>query len=641
MILEHRRQKASMRFSVLFFVFSGFYFGLLGALEVSSRNPVHQKRHFSNSYSPGQLVSIQIRKKISENPGRIRFAARVVSVEDRLTRGKVFVSVPSFVQGRPIGFGDTLVTKRALKKISPLSNPGGFDFKAYAAKQNVHHQVYLSEGDFVRRVGGNNGIHGISVRINERLQQALERILTSPQALAVAKALLLGYRLEISQDLLDEYKGAGAMHILAISGLHVGIVLMILMRLTRPMRSLPFGRQLQLLLAVLALWCFGLITGMTVSVVRAVSMFSLLALGKMLNRNTRLIDNLVISAFFLLLFNPMYLFDVGFQLSYSALFGIASFAPFQAKFKRRGWKIINYFRGLILMSCAAQAGVMPLTLLYFNQFSGLFLVSSLVLIPVIGATLTMGYSLTFLALVTEPPRILSHLFQRWMELLNAAVEFIGGVEVMIFRDVYFPLHFSILTFLALAVLIFGLTRNKVLPVYCFGILIVFMQLIWLKERSVVVQKEELVVFQLWKDSLILKRWGIHLFASTSLKDSAKRQRALRNYSRRFPGSFTLTEPGEASRGLRRIFSVDSTVIFLLDSSVVWNEPELKPQVLVLAGSPRLNLARILKKMNPKVIVADGSNYPSFVERWKQTCAANGVKFHSTAEKGAFTYPGFE
>ena len=630
-----------MRFSVLFFVFSGFYFGLLGALEVSSRNPAHQKKHFSNSYSPGQLVSIQIERKISENPGRIRFAARVVSIEDRRTCGKVFVSVPANVQGGPIGFGDILVTKRALKTISPPGNPGGFDFKAYAAKQNVHHQVYLSEGDFMRRDGRNKSIQGISVRINQRLQQALERVLTDPQALAVAKALLLGYRLEISQDLLDDYKGAGAMHILAISGLHVGIILMMLMRLTRPMRGLPFGRQLQLVLAVLVLWCFALITGMTVSVVRAVSMFSLLVLGKMLNRNTRLIDNLVISAFFLLLFNPMYLFDVGFQLSYSALFGIASFTPFQANFKRRGWKTANYFKGLILMSCAAQAGVMPLTLLYFNQFSGLFLVSSLVLIPVIGATLTMGYSLTFVALVSEPPRILAHLFQRWMELLNAAVEFIGGVEIMIFRDVYFPLHFSFLTWLALVLLVFALTRNKALPVYCFGILIVCMQLMWLKERLEVVQKEELVVFQLWKDSLILKRQGTHLFTSTPLKDSPKRQLALRDYSRRSPGSFTLTEPGEASGGLSRIFGVDSAAICLLDASVVLSEIELKPRVLVLAGSPRLNLARMLKKMNPKVIVADGSNYPSFVERWKQTCSANGVEFHSTAEKGAFTYPDFE
>ncbi len=515
-----------MRFSALFFIFSGIYFGLLGALEVSNRNPDNQKRHFSHSYSPGELVSFQIKYKISEGPGRMRFKARVVSVENRVTRGNAFVSVPSFVEGGPIRFGDTLVTKRTLKKISPQRNPGGFDFKAYAAKRNVHHQIYLSEGDYLRRMGRRNGILGISVEINKSMQRALERVLTEPQALAVAKALLLGYRLEISEDLLEEYKGAGAMHILAISGLHVGIVLMILMRLTGGLRGLSGGRQLQLMLAVLVLWCFALLTGMTVSVVRAVSMFSLLVLGRMLNRNTWLMDNLVISAFFLLLFNPMYLFDVGFQLSYSALFGIALFTPFQRKYKRRGWKITDYFKGLVLMSCAAQAGVMPLTLMYFNQFSGLFLVSSLVLIPVIGATLTMGYSLTFLALVTEPPRVFADLFQWWMELLNAAVERIGEVEILIFRDVYFPLHFCILTYLAVAFLFLVLCRKRALFVYLCGALLFCMQPRWLKRVADTVQKEELVVFHLWKDSLILKRRGTDLFTAVPRRESARRQQVV-------------------------------------------------------------------------------------------------------------------
>ena len=643
-----------MRFSMLFFVFSGLYFVFLGALGVSSKNPMHWKRHFIHSYRHGDLVGIRVMKKTSENPQRIGFEAEVVSVGNRSTGGKVYLAIPRGSEARSIRTGDILITKSAVREISSTVNPGAFNFRAFAEKRRMHHQVYLSEGKYLRRTGRKYGIWRISHQVNERFQRALERGLQEPEALGVAKALLLGYRLEISQDLLEEYKGAGAMHLLAISGLHAGIVLTIVLGVTRGIRRVRGGKKLQLLFSILLLWCFALVSGFAASVVRSVSMFSLLALGRVLNRNTSLWSNLVTSAFFLLLVKPMYLFDVGFQLSYSALFGIACAVPLLGKIKYRS-RIVKYFVGLAIVSCAAQTGVMPLGLFYFNQFSGLFLISSLSLIPAIGITLILGYAVMFIALFSEPFDIPTQIFETWIKLLNGADKGISALEPMIFRDVYFPVHFSLLAYLALVLLFWGIIKKKSILVFLFGAVLLAMQFFWLKQRSETLKTEELVIFHLWKDSLVVKRRGKELILLQTFRDSLKQQRVLREYTRTMPGSFVLKrhageEDKEADRR-RRICSVDSTVIAFIDGSFDWREKEIKYlgaeplrsglRVLVLMRSPRLNLDRILRETRPRTVVADGSNYPSFIRRWKKTCAANGTEFYATSELGAFAYPALE
>jgi competence protein ComEC len=394
-------------------------------------------------------------------------------------------------------------------------NPGAFDFKSYAARKNIIHQLYLKEGSFVLNRGKSSGLPVASARLNQNLQRVMERALRQPREQAIAKALLLGDRNDIPEELLDRFKGAGAMHILAISGLHVGIIQLLLTFLTRPLRLLRWGRVLSMILVVTGLWGYALLTGMAVSSIRAVSMFTLLTIGQSVRRRSGMLNNLSNSAFVLLLFNPLYLLDVGFQLSYSALIGIGLGSGIMKKRKRQGTKktrLRKYFFGLVQVSCAAQIGVMPMSLLYFNQFSGLFLVSSLILLPVLGSTLLFGYSVLIAASFFDLPSLVSKGLELWMGIIVKSINWLGGIDELIFEGVYFPLEFCFLTGAGLVMLTQAAARKK--PVYLgiSGFCLICMQLIWIHQRIELVRTEELMVFHIRGESLVVLRKGpvLHL-----------------------------------------------------------------------------------------------------------------------------------
>lgn len=162
-------------------------------------------------------------------------------------------------------------------------------------------------------------------RIN--IQKSLRRYHFTEDELAVMNALLLGQRQEISKELSDNYSKAGAIHILAVSGLHVGIILLILSFLLKPLERVNKGKLIKLVLVILFLWFFAVLAGMSASVTRAVTMFSAIALGKFFNKRNAVEHSLIFSMFIILLWKPLFLFDVGFQLSYTAVFGIIWVQP--------------------------------------------------------------------------------------------------------------------------------------------------------------------------------------------------------------------------------------------------------------------------------------------------------------------------
>jgi len=633
-----------MRSSPHFFLLTGAFFVLLGALNACRTQPKIQKGHYSQFYQPGNLVRLLITERISAGRDRIRLEAQVVSAKRVHTRGKVFVTVRDLGEGYRPKCGDTLVTRKSLQMIAPPVNPGSFDFRTYAARKKVIHQLGLGQGQFLCLVGREKGVRGISNGINQRLQLELERALHGADALALSKALLLGYRNELSHELLDEYKAAGAMHILAISGLHVGIILLALMGITRPMRKFRSGKGIQMILVVAGLWAYALITGMTVSAVRAVSMFTLLTLGRTMNRDAGLMRNLIISAFVLLLVEPFYLFDVGFQLSYSALGGITLFASFLRSSPEKSSKINSYVVQLLSVSGAAQLGVFPLSLLYFRQFSGVFLLSSLLLLPVLGFTLGSGYTVILVSMLTDSPILVAGPYEHWIELINSAVRLISRAEVLIVRNAYFPPLFCLLAYMGLLLLYTGLKENRPAFVFFCGLILLSMQLVWLWERSSAYGKEELIVFHLWNESLVARRQGAQLILFESDPGSRHQEKVLNDYRSVFPGSISVKEALETGSRASRIFSVDGGLIFVLDDSngagILETNPDfpLKPKVIVLLSSPRINLDRLLSRLKPAYVVADGSNYPSFVQRWKRACAVHRVRFHATSEAGAFVYP---
>ena len=221
---------------------------------------------------------------------------------------------------------------------------------------------------------------------------------------------MLGQRQDISKEIYNSYTQAGAIHILAVSGLHVGIILLLLNFIFKPLIYFKNGNYIKLIVIVLILWSYAVIAGLSASVVRAVTMFTAVAIGMHLKRPTNVYNTLTISAFFLLLFKPMFLFDVGFQLSYLAVLAIVIIQPMLEKLWKPKFKLIDFFWKIFTVTIAAQFGIIPVSLYYFHQFPGLFFLSNLVIIPCLGFILGFGILIIILGLLNLLPNFLASTF---------------------------------------------------------------------------------------------------------------------------------------------------------------------------------------------------------------------------------------
>lgn len=292
--------------------------------------------------------------------------------------------------------GDQVLFSSGIHPIENTGNPGEFNAKRYWANQGIFHQTYI-HADFIQVYRESEyGGFAIFSRLNTSIQRVLESHLDG-DALALAKGILLGDKSSIRTDLRDAFSGAGAMHLLAVSGLHVGIFLVLLQWVIRTFfRYLPKWAELTVLLLIL--WTYAGITGFSASVNRSVLMFSFVAIGMLYGKQQNSINSLLASAFVLLLIAPEFLFDIGFQLSYLAMLGIFLFSGsienavyLRNSFLHKVWQGTS-------VALAAQLGTFPLTMYYFNQFPNYFLLTNLGLMIFSGILLGVALGL----IVTGP-----------------------------------------------------------------------------------------------------------------------------------------------------------------------------------------------------------------------------------------------
>ena len=208
--------------------------------------------------------------------------------------------------------------------------------------------------------------------------------------LMVARALILGEKSSLDRETLRTFSSAGAMHVLAVSGLHVGIVMLIFSFLLKPIKRLPKGRLLFVICVVLCIWFYALITGMSSSVLLAAVMFSFVIVGKELERENSVYQSIMVSAFILILIEPFVIFQVGFQLSYLAVLGIVFLQPKIYNLFYTKYFLLDKIWQISSVSIAAQLATFPLGLYYFHQFPNFFMISNLIVIPLAFAILIAG-----------------------------------------------------------------------------------------------------------------------------------------------------------------------------------------------------------------------------------------------------------
>ena len=615
----------------LFFVFiTWITFFLIGMILVYENDTTNHTNYFEKNLKNTSKVILAIDKVLKPGNYHHKYVADVVQVDSKKTIGHVLLNIEK--DSTPLLFhtGDLVFLKNKFQDIKSSLNPHQFNYKNYLAKQGIYQQVYATKQELLLLDQTSTSFLGFIAALRLKIQQSLQQYDFSEDELAVMNALLLGQRQEISKELSDNYSKAGAIHILAVSGLHVGIILLILSFVLKPLERVNKGKLIKLVLVILFLWFFAVLAGMSASVTRAVTMFSAIALGQFFNKRNAVEHSLIFSMFIILLWKPLFLFDVGFQLSYTAVFGIIWVQPVLYQLWKPTFFIVDKGWQLISVSVAAQLGVLPISLFYFHQFPGLFFISNLIIIPFLGVILGLGLVVLVLSYVSILPVFLEGFYGDVISILNKVVTFVARQEKFLFSEISFSV-IKMIFFYLLIILGFQLFL-KLNTKRCFLFLgsILAFQCVFILEKYTIAQKSELIVFHKSKNTIIGKRKGSSFEVYHSMDSlQISSQKLLINYK------VGENISSQNYHKLSNLMYYKKQVVLIIEKDGLYDIKELNSPIVVLRESPKINLQRLAEKLKPAIIIADGSNYKSYIENWKATCKNLKIPFWTTYNQGAY------
>lgn len=374
----------------------------------------------------------------------------------------------------PVWYGTRVAFKKDLARIKN-NTTGGFDFVEYCALKNIHHQVFLERGEYsIIQEGRGSRLISFVFRSQHAIVAHLKKYIRGVQEAGLALALLIGYKNELDRSLVQAYSNTGVVHVIAISGLHLGIIYVLLRFLCRPLLQFRSGKLISSVVVSAGLWLFTLLAGAGASIVRSAVMFTCLAIGEAAGRRTPLINNLAASAFILLCYDPFWLWDLGFLLSYSALVGIALYAQPLYSWVHVNNRLAEELWKINSVTIAAQVLTAPIIMYSFHQFPNLFLVTNFIAVP--ASTIILIGEILLCAFWLQPVicsvigYVLVHLI-RWM---NSFIVCVNKLSFASTRDVDMSTAQVVLLYVFISCLsVFISLKNKRLLYLSVVVLIAF------------------------------------------------------------------------------------------------------------------------------------------------------------------------
>ncbi len=324
-------------------------------------------------------------------------------------------------------YGDILTVESKIEEISPPKNPQDFNYKRFLKYKNINYQGFVRIGKWslVKRDQGSKlmkKVHSVAHNVEDRLFTFIQ----NDADRGIVAALILGNKSWLDPELLGDFSNTGTMHILAVSGLHVGIIYLLLTSVLAKLFPRSWS-VIKLIILLLLLWLFALLTGFSPSVSRACFMLSVVAIGESFQRKVSVYNTLAFSAFCLLLWNPKNLMQVGFQFSYLAVLGIVTLQkPLRNLFSTSSW-LVDKILSLAAVSCAAQIATLPLALFYFGQFPVYFLVSNLIVVPLVAIVVYGCICLLIISWWTVLAKLVASLITAYLWFMRSTVDVVSNL----------------------------------------------------------------------------------------------------------------------------------------------------------------------------------------------------------------------
>jgi competence protein ComEC len=585
---------------------------------------VNYKSHFSNSISERSIIHGMVTEKLKSSPYYDKFVLKTTYINKQNCIGKILLYVPKN-QKREIEIGNKVKIFETPKTLQNVLNPNQFDYSKYLKNQNIFHEIKLKSSNKIVVINDTNFYYYIHL-VKSKLLKSYDLNSFHKENYNLLMALLFGEKTELSKEINTTYTQAGIIHILAISGLHIALIYGIVLWLTKPLLKLKKGKLYIFLLSLSVLWFYAVLAGFSASIVRAAVMFSVVAFAKMINRQSNIYNSLAVSALLLLFYNPNYLFDVGFQLSFAAVLSIVVFQPLVRKYSYSKHLIILKTKELLLISLVAQIGVLPLTLYYFGQFPMLFLLANLLAIPLSSLILILGLVLIPFNFMFPKLAVYLSIFVNFLiDKMNNFTAWIVKFDVFIIKNIAFHELLVLLLYLLIGKIVYFVYFPKIKNFKPILIAILIFQLGYFLLNSKEKNNNEFMIFHCTKHTLIVETKNSEAVFYTDDFESAKT--SIETYSRgKFVKNYRIEPIKNVYTFQKKILCIDSLGIYTTKQ---------KPEIVVLTQSPKINLKRLISTIKPEQIIADGSNYKSYIQLWKTTCEQEKIPFHATAEKGFY------
>jgi competence protein ComEC len=623
----------------------------MGAVAVQCRHPLLNDRHFSKHWEASSCLAGVV-WTIRPGAQRHRLQVEVLAIRSagaswQPASGRLLVYLPA----GPVAWGDTLLWRDTLRRIPPPHNPEAFDFARYMQRQGIFHQAFLRSGAYRVLPYRHKGwrLKEWAENIRKRGLNILQTHLPDEQSFGVAAALILGYRDALDEDLREAYAISGAMHILAVSGLHVGLVYLALSGLLRllPRRG-SRRRFIEMVIQLGGIWIFVLIAGLPASAVRAATMFSFFTLGRTLYRAASVYNILGASAFCMLLFDPLQLFQVGFQLSYCAVFGIVAWH----RRIYRSWfppnRLLDYGWKLSSVSLAAQLATFPLGIYYFNQFPLFFWLSGLIAVPAAGLILGGGLVLLLLEPIGPVADGAGWLLRHLLAAVNASIQWISKLPFSRLHGLWMEEWAVMLLYVFIAAVslavsgwaLEGKRQGRLWLLALSAMLGLTASRAWNAWRQL--DQQQVVVYHVPGHTLldIIDGSNCQPVADSSLTPpkasyAAQRYRWSRRMSSK-PQQSLSGNVGSSSwkyrSGLLQYY--DWRLLVLGPETNPAYLPEMNLNAVLLHDDPDWVLSDLVGRITAGMIIVDASNATNTTEKWRRQCRKAGQKFFSVRDRGA-------
>lgn len=615
---------------------------VLGALLARYQDLRNDPGWFARFYRQGQQVAVSLLEAPVEktNSFKANAAVDVVMADDTVykTRGNIIIYFRKDSSLSSLAFGSRLHLKKPLQEIRNSGNPGGFDYKRYCLFQDITHQVYLKETEYVILPGKKSDrLTEFLVHIREKVLSILRKNIQGEKELGLAQALLIGYKNDLDKNLVQSYSNTGVIHVIAISGLHLGLIYWLLLMLLKPFEKRTSLKWLHPILVISGLWLFCLLAGAQPSIVRSAVMFTCIVLGNSLVRKTSIYNTLSFSAFLLLCYNPYWLWDVGFQLSYAAVLSIVIFLkPVYSWFYFRN-KTLDLLWKMNAVTIAAQILTLPVSIYHFHQFPVSFLLTNFIAVP-LSSLILLG--LIFLCSVSFIPVIsfwtgaaLSKLIT-WM---NSYIEHIESFPFSLWDGLQISMLQAAALMLTSAFLGFWLAeRSKSALTWGLSALLLFFM-----SRTVsfirASEQEKLIVYNIPKKKAIDYVNGRNYYFIGDpeiIKDDFIRNFHIKPSRIKYRVS---PAPDFNKSSHPYFFRFSDKNILIIDQNITQYQltdlPD--PDYLIISKNPKLNFRSLSARMRIGQIIFDGSVPQWKLKQWKQECELLNIPCYDVTEKGAF------